>query len=641
MKKLLPLLSLGLLAHTSFAQWNPNTSVNLETVGQVATDMQATNTIDGKTWIVYYHTVTGGYELYAQLLDNAGNKLLGTNGVLVDSNPSSSATFVFNICTDAEGNLYIGVQDRRNDPNTSTTVAYKLDVAGNNVWNNGAGVVLGTGYSPYPAIMTNGDIVFAWSGNDNKINMQRLTNNGVALWATPKSFAYGAKSSRGQMVPLSDGGYLMAFQNYNFGTSSKLYAQRFNTAGDSLWTSSVLLSNEATSTARYYSVAHESDTMYVGYYTSTTTNHFNSWLQRVNPDGTLPYGINGAAFADYSTSAEPHEQTTKIAINTKTPHVWAVSTFSNSNQTTYGVYVQKFEKATGNRLLGVNGKEIYPLSSNRFAQQGNLTLKGNYPVFMVASDQSYLIKGTVLNENGDFILPGQDVELSSTLITQPSSLNKGRLAFTNNVNSQSVALWTENRGTEYRVYAQNFLLNILDTSVAVATVNSVPATISTAGGTLGLNATVLPASASQNVTWSIMPGTGAATIAQTGVVTAVSNGTVWAKAVSVAAPTYMDSILITITNQGTNSINAIEKALGLNVFPNPAEDALYIEIKNEHPQLELQLLDINGRSVIRKSFGSNAFLKGQQLDLSKTSPGVYFIKLNGQDINISKKITVR
>lgn len=56
-------------------------------------------------------------------------------------------------------------------------------------------------------------------------------------------------------------------------------------------------------------------------------------------------------------------------------------------------------------------------------------------------------------------------------------------------------------------------------------------TITTTNGTLQMNAAITPANASnKNVTWSVINGTGSATISTTGLLTAVSNGTVTVKA---------------------------------------------------------------------------------------------------------------
>ncbi|SFQ47135.1 GEVED domain-containing protein [Flavobacterium akiainvivens] len=86
-------------------------------------------------------------------------------------------------------------------------------------------------------------------------------------------------------------------------------------------------------------------------------------------------------------------------------------------------------------------------------------------------------------------------------------------------------------------------------SVTVTTQNSVPATITTNGGTLQLVAAVNPTTASQNVTWSIATGSDFATVNATGLVTATANGTVTVRATSVADTTKFGEITVTVTNQ--------------------------------------------------------------------------------------------
>ena len=75
-------------------------------------------------------------------------------------------------------------------------------------------------------------------------------------------------------------------------------------------------------------------------------------------------------------------------------------------------------------------------------------------------------------------------------------------------------------------------------------------TISTDNGTLQLSATVLPANATnKTVTWSIANGTGQATISTSGLVTAVANGTVTAKATAKDGSGIYGTLTLTISNQ--------------------------------------------------------------------------------------------
>ena len=75
-------------------------------------------------------------------------------------------------------------------------------------------------------------------------------------------------------------------------------------------------------------------------------------------------------------------------------------------------------------------------------------------------------------------------------------------------------------------------------------------TITTDNGTLQLTATVTPTDATnKTVTWSLVNGTGQATINSTGLVTAVSNGTVTARATANDGSGVVGSLVITISGQ--------------------------------------------------------------------------------------------
>ena len=150
MKKIYLLLLLSIACmFTASAQWNSNTSVNLELAALPVADMQSATTNDGKTWIAFYHQNGGNYDMRAQLLDVHGNKLLGPNGALVDNQISGSATYVFNICLDAANNLVVAYQDQR--AGTQNAVIYKISQTGTQLWGTN-GIILGDGLAPYPAL---------------------------------------------------------------------------------------------------------------------------------------------------------------------------------------------------------------------------------------------------------------------------------------------------------------------------------------------------------------------------------------------------------------------------------------------------------------------------------------------------------
>ncbi len=525
------------------AQWNPNTAVNILIADLLMADMQAVPTTDGKTWIAFYHENGGNYDMRAQLIDANGYKLLGNDGILVSNKTSGSATYVFNVCVDNSNNLIIGFQYE--NLGGMSAVLYKISQTGAQMWGVN-GVTIGQGLAPYPATLTTGECVVTWNeSTSNTLKLQKLTSTGAPVWATPISITVGtSKTTRGQIITNTAGKFTVVYQKMAGGISTTLYSQMFSPSGTALYPP-LQICGETTSGARYYSIDSEADTSYFGYYSSTGMR-FNSYLQRINPDGTIPWGMNGSHFNTATGTNDNYQGETSIRLAPGSKYVWSVCTFSNPNQSQYGVYIQKFLKSSGGRQLTDAGKVVYGISTNMDTQCGNLELVDDNPMFM-SYVSNYKIYATRLDANGNFAWPGNRVELSST--TAGAGNGKMRYCFTPDGPNRCAGSWTENRGgAGYKGYAQGISVGGL-VGLIVATQGGVPATITTNGGTLQMVATVFPSTANQNVTWSIVPGTGMATINASGLVTAISNGTAYAVAVAVQDTTVSDSLMITMSSQ--------------------------------------------------------------------------------------------
>jgi uncharacterized protein YjdB len=133
----------------------------------------------------------------------------------------------------------------------------------------------------------------------------------------------------------------------------------------------------------------------------------------------------------------------------------------------------------------------------------------------------------------------------------------------------------------------SIVINISGQTVAVAGITVTCAggatTITTVGGTLQLTATVSPDNATnKSVTWSIQNGTGQASISTNGLVIAIADGTVTAKATANDGSGVSGSLVITISEQivyvasitvaganGATSINSIGGTLQLSASVTP------------------------------------------------------------------------
>jgi hypothetical protein len=91
--------------------------------------------------------------------------------------------------------------------------------------------------------------------------------------------------------------------------------------------------------------------------------------------------------------------------------------------------------------------------------------------------------------------------------------------------------------------------------------------ISTNQGTLQLSASISPTNATnKSVTWSIQNGTGQGSISTSGLVTAISNGTVSARATAIDGSGVSGTLAITISNQTTTVTNPIIRSDGCSII---------------------------------------------------------------------------
>jgi len=238
------------------------------------------------------------------------------------------------------------------------------------------------------------------------------------------------------------------------------------------------------------------------------------------------------------------------------------------------------------------------------------------------------------------ILPAnaiQDVVWSLINVTANASITANGLVTA--ISNGSV--WAKAVSTQDPSKADSMLITITNQpipvqSVLISTQGSVPAIINTTAGTLQLIAAVLPYTANQNVTWSITQQTGQATISSNGLVSAVLNGTVWAKATSVFDNTKSDSLQITITNQetGINNENSNYKLL---LYPNPILNSeVFVEFSKEINYLEVTIFDTMGRLVKTVEINSQK----SKVNLQGIESGIYIMKFKNNEIQTERSIII-
>jgi len=432
-----------------YAQWTTDTVLNTLVADSEGGDMQAIGTSEGKTYVVFWKSVAPpvNYELRLQILNIDGSQLLGSDGMLVsDAIPMSTYTVIFSIVKDYEDNLYIGITGTGSG---EPAFVFKLDAEGNHLW-GANGVNVGSGYSVTVLPLSTGEAIVSWFPEGESV-MQKYDSSGNAIWGATQAIIEGGNDTvPANIFELSNGDYIMVFHSLTFGINSNLFAQRYNSSGILQWTNPTQLSNYGTVFNRTYDGLQDGDIIYMGY-TASPSSRFDSFLQRIDPDGILPWGINGS---DFATSQTDYEMDTKIAFDEESDYIWSSCNYTNPNQSEKGEYIQKFDKVTGARMFSDNAKLIFPIGSEK-VHVGSMYLINNFPLLLIKDGLDNGVSPTSLNalmldENGDFAW------LEETRPLATYSANKRRIQFTKPVNNQNVTVFIEDKGTGSKIYAQNF-----------------------------------------------------------------------------------------------------------------------------------------------------------------------------------------
>jgi hypothetical protein len=156
-------------------------------------------------------------------------------------------------------------------------------------------------------------------------------------------------------------------------------------------------------------------------------------------------------------------------------------------------------------------------------------------------------------------------------------------------------------------------------------------TITTKGGKLQMNCSVLPGNAADKTfTWSVSNGSGEATISAGGLLVAVKDGTVTVRATANDGSGVFGELVITISGQSSTSIKQVQNEI--RVYPNPIIDAFQVytsDIIND-----LCVYSGNGQLIYSEKINSNF----ATVNCSNWKRGIYFIKTETNKGVISQKM---
>jgi len=459
MKKLSTILMFALAVTLGKAQWNPNTDQNLFVADPGNGASFSATTSDGKTYVGFWKQVGApmNYELRLQILDQNGISQLGADGLLLSNQiPMGTFTVIQKTAVDSSNNLYIGVTGTG-----AGTPAYifKITPQGTSVWPNG--INIGDGYFPSILPLSNGDILVARApATEPHMKIQRYNSSGQPVWANPINIVSDVatnKTAPADFYELPNNEVQVIFhKRVGFGTTSYLFAQKIDLNGNILWADGAKqISTQTTVYNTDYSGFADGNVVYYGY-SSGQNNRYDSYLQKIEADGTLPWGVNGV---DFDINQTYFEKNIRVAFAPGSQNIWAIATYTSTGQGQGGEYVQKFDKTTGNRLFTNNGKQVFPVTDQLMVHDGDLHLVDGKPFFVAQKRINtallpYSLNAVLLNDSGDFAWTQQYIPMATF------NASKSYTNVLKPINNRSIIVFQEQKTADPNkvIYAQSLVI---------------------------------------------------------------------------------------------------------------------------------------------------------------------------------------
>ncbi len=441
---------LGLLAalvvSPAFAQWSSNPAVNLSIADRSGEQVQPkmVATADGGFYISWFDNSTGGYNVYLQRLDAAGNEQFAHNGVLV-AHRNFSSTQDYGLDIDADGNALLAYS--LNDSNNVAQIAaQKVAPNGSLLWAPGGVIVsndAGGANAPKITSTGNGTVVVGWSSSAYSIVAQKLDATGTPLWAAagvslvPPSGAFFLADLHGD----GNGNAIVSWGAQLSQFDRELWTQKLAAAdGASLWGSSPVKVFGGTNGALQYGyfppfTADGSGGAVFVWYTVTTVGDVH--VQHILSDGSAAFPQNGV---EASTDTTQSHFEPSGAYDASTGDIYALwRETDTSTQSQIGVYAQRVD-SSGNRQWGNGGKVVVALGAIDQTQMTALPLQGGFLAAWASDDSPNPMPIHVarINADGSYAFPGNVVDIK----TAPTDTS--RLTGALSANGYAAYTWTDN-----------------------------------------------------------------------------------------------------------------------------------------------------------------------------------------------------
>ncbi|MFN8547226.1 MAG: hypothetical protein U0527_04450, partial [Candidatus Eisenbacteria bacterium] len=325
---------------------------------------------DGATYVAWFDNASGGYRVYLQYLDPAGNEQWPHNGLLVSDQPQSTSLVDWDLLVDQGGNAVLTFTDTRTGSDLDVYV-YKIAPDGSFLWGaNGIAVTNNNDFEPSPCLAeaSDGDIAVVWARlpdtGDGTLRLQRYAPNGTPRFAAEGIvIASAATESPGfcQAIASDNGSVIVSYLRDidSFTAPRHLRAVKVSSTGTILWGPVAVYDAVSFPIGYLPQLASDGANGAVLCWHRSQSNIYNSVVQRLTSAGTEVWPHNGVLV---STLAARYHINPSLAFNAATNECFVFWNEETTNQNQWGIRMQKVT-AAGTRAWTDQGIALVTMST--------------------------------------------------------------------------------------------------------------------------------------------------------------------------------------------------------------------------------------------------------------------------------------
>ncbi len=448
---LTPSLIVAALVSPALAQWtaDPVTNTPIVTAGGEQVQPKIVPTSDGGAYISWFDNRAGGYDVYLQRINAAGEALWQRDGVLI-ADRSFGSTQDYDLAVDADDHAIVAFRDDRFGGIVVT--ASRVSPDGTQVWGP-LGVqptMTGSFVGAIRATVTSdGNIAVGWF-NGSAAYIVKLDQEGNELWTQTIGDAPVGSFTVSDLIAsdgLGESGEMIVVMTTfgSFITPRHIYAQKLDAGGNTLWTNPTPIHTGPSIQVGNFprGEADGAGGMVIAWY---QLDPLQVRAQRLNATGQSQFPAGGAVV---STNASQLRVEPGAAFNHSNGETFVFWRELDSFQNSIGIYGQKFD-ASGARQWTNNGLPILT-TSNESTQVVAIESGDGAQVFFVErlSPSAQRVRGARLDDDGAFIWDDELVNIAT------ASSQKSRLTAIQSSGGDAFLVWEDSRNGLNDLFAQN------------------------------------------------------------------------------------------------------------------------------------------------------------------------------------------